>query len=218
MDNYNKRVFWEALVIALFIFGLGILLGFLIEANRVDKIAESFGNSELNILDIKAQSEFFSLTDLDCTSAFEETLAFANRIYDEARLLEKYEGANKIGKEIFQQHKKYDLLRVLLFANYLEIKEKCKNKANSIIYFYEYQTEDLGTASLQNIFSNKLRDIKTEYGDDLILIPMASNLNVNSVNYLLKIYNITDSPAILINEKTVIYSAEELNNINNFLI
>lgn len=210
MDAYNKRSFWEALIIALFIFGIGILLGYLIEANRASKISNDFQASELNMLDIRAQSDLFLQKDVNCVIAVNETINFADRIYNEALLLEKYEGANKIGQEIIQQHKKYDVLRVILFANALNLKDKCKSSPDIILYFYEYQTQNLDTSALQDIFSNKLMEIKSQQKDKLLLIPIAGNIDSNSISYLRDVYNITSLPTILVNQKIKIENVNEL--------
>ena len=217
MDSYNKRNFWEAFVIALFIFGVGILLGFLIEANRASRISEDFQLSELSMLDMRAQSDLFDLNNIECGNALNETISFANRIYDEARQLEKYEGANQIGKEIIQQHKKYDILRALLFANTLKIKEKCNSSFYTLLYLYEYQTEDIEKRSRQEIFSNKLLTLKNEKGEKLLLIPLAGNIESNSIAYIMKVYGISSLPTILINEKYKIETIEELKNISSIL-
>ena len=217
MDNRNKQVFWEALIIALFIFGLGIFLGYLMEANRIGTVANAYESSEINLLDIQAQSELFSLDNLSCVSSINETINFANRIYDEAKTLEKYEGANKLGQGIVEQHKKYDVLRVLLFSNALKIKERCNQTINTVVYFYDYQSQDVNVNALQNVFSKKLLEVRIDKGDNVILIPIAGNINSNSIGYLRQIYNITSLPAILINENTKIETIEQLKDIEKYL-
>jgi len=44
MESKNKHVFWEALIIAIFIFAVGILLGYLMELNRTSKIISLYQN------------------------------------------------------------------------------------------------------------------------------------------------------------------------------
>ena len=65
----QKNVFWEALVIALFIFGIGILIGIFIENSRAGEISEMYLESELNLLDIKIQTEILGLSNLNCEEA-----------------------------------------------------------------------------------------------------------------------------------------------------
>jgi len=218
METKNKNIFWEALVLSIFIFGVGIFLGYLLEMNRTSQIISAYQQSELDLLDAKIQNDIFSLKNISCSHAINESIGFADRIYYDAKLLEKYESASQIGKEIIQQHKKYDLLRLMLWSNVIKIKEKCNTKLNIVVYFYEYQTEELGKKSMQAAFSKKLSQLKEEYSDKIILIPIAGNIEANSMNYLRGFYDIEVLPTILINEKIKISDVEGLKNITSYLV
>ena len=50
----------------------------------------------------------------------------ADKIYHEARILERYDDSRKISETLKYVHQRYDLLRTLLWINTAEIKEKCK--------------------------------------------------------------------------------------------
>lgn len=217
MEHKNKSVFWEALILAIFIFAIGIFVGYLIEMNRTSKIVSLYQQSELDLLDVKIQNDIFNLKSIDCKNAFNETINFADRIYGEAKILEKSEEANQITSGITLQHKKYDLLRVSLWANLLGIKEKCSGNFTILVYMYEYNSEDLEIKSLQSVFSKKLSEVKQQLGNKVILIPMAGNLEVNSINYLKGVYNITSLPVILINEKVRIDSIDKLKNLTAYI-
>jgi hypothetical protein len=215
METRNKHVFWEALVIAIFIFGIGIFLGYLIELNRTSNILSLYQQTELDLLDNRIQDNLASLESIDCNKLFDEVIGFADRIYDEAKLLDKYDGSNQFGESIALQHKKYDLLRAELWVNSLKIKERCVSNFTTLVYFYEYNTKSLDLKSEQSTFSRKLTQIKQEKGDKVILIPIAGNLETNSINYLKRVYNITSYPIILIDEKVRIDSIENLNTLND---
>ena len=217
METRNKSIFWEALILAIFVFASGVFLGYLMEKNRVSQVVSLYQQSELDLLDIKIQNELFSLKSLQCNSAQAELLAFADRIYEEAKLLERYEGSNKITQEIKLQHKKYDLLRAMLFINTLQIKERCNNTLDTILYVYNYDTEDIGLYSQQTTFSKKLEQVKSSKGGSLILIPLAGNINSTSISYILKQYNITILPTILVNEDLKIASIGDLEKLDNLI-
>ena len=208
----QKSVFWEALILAIFVFASGILLGYFLEQNRTSKIIGLYQESELSMLDLKIRDNILSVGDLDCDKFFIETINFANKIYDEAVLLDRYEDSSKITSGIILQHKKYDLLRTLLWTETMKFKEKCNNNASIFVYFYEYNTEEIDVKSIQEIFSRKLEEIKLARGNEVILIPIAGNLNISSINYLMNENNIKQLPAILIDDK-VIYSIEQLDSL-----
>ncbi len=213
----QKNVFWEAFLISIFIFLSGIFLGYLLESNRTEKVFENYQESELDLLDIKIQQEIFSLDDFNCDYAKSESINFADRVYEEAKQLELYESSSKLTKELVFQHKKYDLLRTILWLNLLSIKQKCDADFNAIVYFYEYQTESSEIKAKQAVFSKYLFELKQKKGNSLILIPIASNLDINSISFLMNEYDIKSSPAILVNENQTIFDISDLENIENLL-
>lgn len=216
MLHNPKHVFWEALVIALFVFGLGVLLGVFIENGRANEAAEIYLSSETNLLDIKAQSEILSLEDVNCKAAVESTINFGDQVFRDAEKLERYENANRITSSIIQQHRRYDTLRTMLWINTLKIKEKCGNEFNTLIYLYDYQPENLGVKSEQAVFSNFLGVLKEEYGSQIILIPIAKNMGISSLNLLIEEYGI-NSTTIILDEKYVFDDISELDKIKGFL-
>ncbi len=213
----QKSVFWEALILTIFIFASGILVGYILEQNRVSKILTLYQESELNTLDLKIRENILSLGGIDCPSFLNETLKFADKIYGEAVLLDKYESASKLSEGIMIQHKKYDLLRAMLWTDTINFKAKCGGTFDTLIYFYEYKSDSMEIKSTQQVFSNKLSELKVKKGNNIILIPMAGNMNIGSIDYLKKEYNITSLPAILVNEKQKIDSIEGLNTLENYL-
>lgn len=209
--------FWQSLIICILIFVIGIYLGYAFEASRVEKVLELYQQSELDLLDINLQDNILAMKDFNCNNYYGEIMNFADRVYNEAKLLDRYEAANDFSKGLIIQHKKYDLLRALLWIQTIEMKNKCNDILNTAVYFYEYRSEDLDIKSQQNIFSKKLSELKEEKGSSLILIPMAGNMNLTSIEIMKKSYNITRLPAILINEKIKIETIDELIKIRDYI-
>jgi len=217
MEIKNKHVFWEALIVAILIFSSGILIGYILEMNRTNKIVTMYQESELNLLDVNVQKNLLSLNNIDCDGAIKQTIIFADRVYEEARFLDRYEDSAKLSQGLMFEHKRYDLLRTILWTNAIELKEKCGQKFKTVVYFYEYKPESLETRSLQTTFANKLSVIKEQFGNSIILIPLATNLEVNSIDYLLKVYNILETPTILIDEEIKISNIEDFKNLETYL-
>jgi len=217
MESKNRNVFWQAFVLAVLIFGLGMLLGYVLELNRTSTIITLYQQTELDLMDNKIQDNIISLKTIDCNGFFDELINFANGIYEQAKLLDKYDEANQLSQGIILQHKKYDLMRTDLWVNSIKLKEKCNSSFDTLVYFYEYDSKNLNTKSEQQAFSSKLSEIKSNMGNRIILIPIAGNLNMSSINYLMRVYNVTSLPAIIINEKFKIDSLEGLKEIENHL-
>lgn len=213
MLQNQKHVFWEALVIAIFIFALGIILGIFIENSRASEISNLYTKSELSLLDIKTQSEMLDLNNLKCDALIQENLKFGNTVYEEAQLLGRYEDANRITNSLIEQHKKYDLLRLIFWINSIKIKEKCNANFHTLVYLYNYNIDDNAENSKQYVISKFLGEIKDKYGNNVILIPLARNLNISSIDLMAQSFNITQT-TVMLDEKIQVTDISKLNEIN----
>ena len=212
----QKHVFWQALLITILIFSLGLIAGFVLENWRTGKIDFFFKKSEVDLLDARIQNEIYSQGKFDCDKAIEENIKFADRIYEEAKLLDRYETASELTNKIQLEHKKYDLLRALLFLNSIQIKEKCNATYYEVVYFYNFDEPDFNKKAKQNVFSAQLRELKELKGKDVLLIPIASNINASSIALLMDKYNLSqeETPIILINRDIKI---KEIQNLEDLL-
>jgi len=212
----QKNAFWEALLVAVLIFGIGILFGVFIENTRADEIAKLYLQSEVNLLDVRIGTEVINLDLLNCEQAIKKNIEFGDKIYNEAKLLTKYEKASRITEALIEQHKRYDLLRTLFWINSIKVKQKCNQSFHTVVYLYNYEPEEIIEKNKQVIFSRYLSEVKQKYGNQIVLIPIAKNLNLDSINTLTQIYNINQT-SIIINEELIITELEELFQINDYL-
>jgi len=216
MWENQKHSFWQALIITLFVFGFGVLIGIFIENSRAGVISDIYTQSEINLLDVDIQSQLLDLEWTNCETAVKQNIDYANQIYEDAKILENYGEASRISDSIIAQHKKYDLLRTLLWINSIKIKQNCDKSFSTIVYIYNYNPSNVNEISEQEIFSRFLGELKSEKGNTIILIPIAKNLGLNSVNSILEKYNITKT-AVIINEEIVIDSIDDLEKIQSYL-
>lgn len=207
-----KNVFWEALFLTVVVFFFGLLIGYAIESGRVDDVNEYYIQSEISLMDIFALNNFAVLENVSCDILIKSNLEFADRIYEEARVLEKYEGAGRLSENIKLVHKKYDLLRVFLWMNSIKTREVCGEGFSSVVYLYERETEDLAQRATQAVWSKILLDLKEKRGDDLVLIPIATDGQLASLDAMLKHYEIKQYPVVVINDVVFhnLRSVEEL--------
>jgi len=215
----QKHVFWQALLITILIFGIGIVMGVLLENWRAGRIDTMFQKSEINLADVRLQSDIYAAGDFNCESAEQENIKFADRIFEEAKVLGRYEEASQLKtEELALWHKKYDLLRTTLFLNSLKIKEKCNSTYSNVVYFYNYADPPIELRAKQNIFSRLLGELKKKKGDEILLIPIAGNNNVTAVNLILDKYDIQeeDLPVILIDEKIKITEIQTVEEIEKY--
>ena len=183
---------------------------------RSDDLSATFYQSETSLYDSLALGRLIGDNSTSCAELRKANIDFADKIYNEARELEKYDEKNKLTDSIKSVHRKYDLLRTLLWMNVIDLKKRCGN-IDSIVYFYSYGTDSIKIKSKQAVFSNVLGDLKEKRGNDFVLIPIATNQDIQSLSYLLGAYNMGESPAILINEKVAIYEPKTVSEIESYL-
>ena len=215
MEN-KKHVFWQAFFVTILFFLLGLVFGVYVEQLRTDNVNVAFYQSEVSLYDSFALGKLLDGNLTSCSELKEASVNFADKIYNEARQLEKYDAKSKITDSMKIIHRKYDLLRTLLWMNALEIKQKC-GKLNSVVYLYDYGTDDIETRSKQAVFEKILSDLKDEKGNEVLLIPIAVNQEIESFSYLMKRYGISDFPVIFVNEKKAFYEPASSDEIGKYL-
>jgi len=213
----KKRVFWEALLLTVVVFFLGVLIGISFESGKVEEIRQYYSASEVSIMDLFASNNLADLEGISCGNLVQGNFDFADKIYAEAKLLEKYESSGKITDGMIIEHQKYDLLRTLLWINEMKTVEKCGRNFNTVVYLYEYQPEDLAKKATQNVWSKILSDLKSEYGSDVLLIPIAVDSDLVSLDSAIEKFNITDYPVLVVNNKDLVYELKSVDDLDGYL-
>ena len=151
------------------------------------------------------------------TTNSDENKHFADKIYNEAVLLEKYESAGKVTEEMEIVHKRYDVLRTFLWINNIKTFEKCEKDYSTVVYLYEYFSKDLTQKARQNVWSKILSDLKEKEGNNILLIPIAADSDLTSLDSLIYKFNITNYPVVVINEKDVIYELSSVEELRKYV-
>lgn len=212
----KKRVFWEALLLTVVVFIFGLLIGISFESNKLQELNDYYLHSETSVMDAFALNSFSDLDYESCDALYNANLDFADNIYNEALLLERYENAGKVTKGMEILHRKYDVLRTFLWINTIKTAEKCGRDYDTVVYLYESETEDLAKKATQNVWSKILSDLKYDYGENIILIPLAADKNLVSLDSILENFEIESYPAIIINEETVIGELTSVEDLEEY--
>jgi hypothetical protein len=192
-------------------------MGYMLESSRIDKINKLYLESELELLDQRIQKDSLEIIDFNCDLAIQENIKFADKIYEEALIIQRYEDANRINENIEFQHKRFDLLRTLFWINSIRIKEKCNPDYHNVVYFYNYDNPSIEQKSKQKFFSNLLSELKNKFGNKIMLIPIAGDKETASINLLLEAYEIKELPTLLIDENIKITELEKMEDIEKYL-
>ena len=217
MLENRKRVFWEALLLTIVVFFFGILIGVAFESTKVSEINNYYAMSEVSLMDVFALNSMLDFNSASCEVLTDSNLNFADKVYDEAVLLEKYESSGKITEEIQLAHRKYDILRTFLWINNIKTLEKCSKEYSTVVYLYEYFPEDLTQKAEQSVWSKILSDLKQEKGNKILLIPIAADSNLVSLNSLIDKFNVTDYPVVIIDEKYLVYDLSSVSDLDKYL-
>lgn len=215
MLKSRKNVFWEALIMTIAIFVIGLFLGISMETSNLNKISDLYTKSEISLVDGMATARLAEDFNISCDVIKEENIRFADKIYEEAILLEDYEAQGKITDNMILLHQKYDLLRSLLWMSNQDSLERCNNY-DLIIYLYEYNTESLQKQATQNVWSKILFDVRQEK-TDLLLLPIAADQNITTTSLLLEKYNVERLPAVVVNNEFTFYELENTRTITDVL-
>ncbi|MBS3071533.1 hypothetical protein J4408_00925 [Candidatus Pacearchaeota archaeon] len=212
----NKHVFWQALLSAILIFGVGIFLGIAFEEARNHSVENSLLVSEINVLDNQVAGQLGTDLSLSCDTIKNNIIKIADKIYDEARVLEEYDYASQLTTALETMHKRYDLLRVMLWTQSINYEKKCGDGFHIVVYLYQYKDPEPQIRSEQIVFSRILEGLKDKYGNDFVLIPIAGDLKLESVELIKEKYNLKSYPAVIIDGK-IIDSTAELSKIEEDL-
>jgi phosphomevalonate kinase len=199
--------------------GLGVLIGFIIESDRTASVVENYKNNEISALDLRLQNYYYQTMDRGtCDLAIQQNFIFADKLYNEGLKLEKYEEANQITEDLLLEKKRYVLLKTELWLNTILLNDKCNDSFNTIVYIYSTNQHSSIVSTEQNIISNVLKEVKDDKGNSVVLIPIAGDLDLQIVDLQLRTYNISDFPAVLINEETILYGYHSKEEIESYLV
>lgn len=211
----NYFVFVQALFLTIVVFVIGLYIGASVEGSRALQINNYFTQSETTLLDVLSLNKLVDSNSISCESLINSEDALLNKVYEEGILLDQYEESGKLTNDLKDLHKKYDSLRTYLWIISTDIKNKCGEKIIPLVYLYNKSETDLIKRAEQSVWSKVLLDIKNN-NSKVVLIPVAVDSNLSSLNALIKRYNITSYPAVIVNEKKVFERIPEEKEVLNY--
>ncbi len=215
----SKNAFWQALIITIFVFIAGLVLGLYVELSNVNKSDLLIRNAEIELMDQQIKiSGLINGFNVDCNQAKNNLFIFADEIYKDVMKFEETGGQSKFTvNQMRTLHKKYDLLRVNLWIEALEMKERCNESFHTVVYLFDYDSPDVDVRSKQRVLSLILMDLKYAHPEDVLLLPIASNLNLGSIEIIKQNHNVLNIPSIIIDESVVIGSVVTLEELEQVI-
>lgn len=217
MFGTAKDSFWQALILTIFVFVIGLIVGIAYEGTKVSQVNNYYTLSEISLTDALNLNNLIDLNKTSCATLADANILFADKIYNEAHLLEQYEDSGQITDSLQIAHTKYDLLRTLLWINSMKVSQKCGKQFSTVVYLYDYQTKNLNQKATQDVWSKILFDLKQQEGNQMLLIPIAVDSNLSSLDSLLQQYKIQKFPAVVIDNNKVLYNLTSVQNLQKEL-
>lgn len=218
----QKDVFWKSAILTFVVLIVGIQIGIWLDSGRIDEIKNILTETELQFSDARLQSLYydkFSMIDENfCKNAIESNLKFNEDIYQEGLRIEKAETVNRFTPFILSEKRRYALLQFQFWINAITIKEKCESNYTTILYIYTYETKDNSTLELnQKLQSAILLDLKDKCGNSVMLSPIPWDINLTSVDILVKDFEINQTPAIVINRNVTLQGLTKLEELERYI-
>ena len=217
MVKYSYDSFWKAFFFSTIIFLIGLNLGVFIENSTLDEIERAVIASEVELYDSNIRSSIIQNYNQSCDKSIKNTFLIADKIYEEVRALESLDKSSSIVAGFNEMHKRYDLLRTQLWLDASRLKDNCDNDFNLIIYLYEYDSNDPEIVSLQMLYASITQEIKNNYREDILLIPIAHNMDLNSLTMLVDSYGTELKTSIIVNNRFIISGETSYDEISQYL-
>jgi hypothetical protein len=221
----QKDVFWKSAVLTFVVLAAGIQLGIWIDSGRIDGLKQSLTQTDIQFSDARLQAAYLENflhgngNGAFCESALRSNLEFNDRIYEQGKQLERYELVDRFNSESLKlERQRYALLQFQFWMNALKIKEICGFDYNTVLYVYRSNTENVTEMELpQKLQSVTLLELKEKCGPQLMLSPVPLDLGLTSIDIIVQTYDIGETPALVINNGTVMKGLAELSDLEEII-
>lgn len=200
-----------ALITALLLFS-GFLTSWYFNQIKQSELEQQFLDLQEKI--VESQLELTYLTEFSnnsCGSLEEARRVTSINLLDVNRKLESSDKvvANEFEFERLKIEQSMNYVNLWMFAR--KIREQCKTNLTTMLYFWDANSME----SQQQGFV--LDAITNEEGDRVLIIPLDYNFNLGIIKILSKEFNITQTPTIIINEKTKLEGLQSKADIMKYL-
>lgn len=203
MGKISFKLFIIAAALTAIVFSSGILVGWVLDSNRVaivqsqiDDLAINFQNLDLeNLIYQTFRNETFVCSIY--TTKAESLSKQADQLAEELNSFKEINQFQLSKLDFFK--KRYTLMNLGFWLQLVNLKKNCDYNSTTILYFYT--TKPCDECVAQGIV---LDDLKRKSPEKLMIFAIDSDLNLGVVNLLKINYNATKMPTLIINEKNKI--------------
>ena len=197
VKKISKTTYISAFSLATLIFLAGFFLSQAFADYRLGLLEKTQENLRTQLLGIDLQTKLLeeNICDLSWESIWGDKVIIGKEI---AKLEEK------LGKEdnfVLRQKEFYQLIEIRTLLLLKEIKEKCDQDLNIILFFYtNKKNDDKGDYKLSEDQGYILNNLYKKYPDKLAILSFDINTDNPALNTLKELYNINGTPTLIIND------------------
>lgn len=213
-----RRVYIQAGIFSLLVLLIGIMMGIWIDNFRLGGIRSALSEADINSNDARLLNSYLQRFGEDyCDVALEQNLAYNSKIYKEGKKIEDKINANIFTPEVEQEWRRYTLLQTQFWLNSIELKDKCDFDYHTVVHLFR-QKNTTTTEDINNkIESSILLDLKEKCGNKMMLIPVTIDTNLIVVDAIVKQFNVSEYPAVIVDESFVFQGITAKNKLNDLL-
>lgn len=197
MREYNRYRYYLVLILSIFIFTIGLLLGIVVENKRVILIQHETIENEIIFESLKTNYMMMNQQkDFDCKS-FDKNFENSIRQLEDIRIkIEEYRLSAKINENEYNRldHR----LFILKMNHYLlleEVKDKC-DLGFIVLYFFSDQKECPRCSDQEFVLTYFRKTLDTKFR----VFAINSNIDDYSIKLLKEKYDVKSYPTVIISE------------------
>jgi hypothetical protein len=211
------KLYLKPAIFTVFIFLIGVMIGIIIDNYRLSNARKDISESEIRWNDAQLLNlHLEKLGNNSCNLALEENLVYNDEIYKYGKTIEKTIEVTRFTPEIGQEWRRYVLLQTQFWFNSIDLKEKCGFDYHNIVYISRITNSTSQEEINSKIQSTILLDLKEKCGNKIMLIPLTADVNLIVMDSIIKQFNITSFPAVIIDEKYVFQGLTTMEELNKY--
>jgi len=191
----RKDVFISTFIIVIGIFVLGLYLGSKLDSYRIDDLKAQIGKSELDAESFIIEMSFVdSFSENKCEILKPIINELSSELGEIGKTLTKYDSKGIFDKNEYNILKRrYFILEIRAYTLRKELKEKCGEDNNVILYFYDVNNNE------ESLRQGYVLDSMVNRNQNITVFSIDREFKEPLLDTVKRHYNVTKGPTIIIN-------------------
>lgn len=217
MRDINKYRYLVAGVLTVVVFVLGVLFSTVADEERAGILEDELKDSLVELESRNLQLNYLKSSDVQSCRVLKEGLQNMVADYNERlQKVQSYQESSLLREEKFETvNRRYILsgIRYWMFAE--DLREKCSYDADNILFF----TRGIGSGSCDGCQKQgeQLSLLKKKYDKQVLIFSIPLDTEDGMIEVLEKQYNVTESPALVLNGNKTLDNYTSMSEISREL-